>query len=75
VNLGDLILYNEIDKQNLVEHRPICRKRTGAVIRRVKVVVGTRRIHRARIFGHQDPMTVVVDNDFRFEQASHPLNL
>jgi hypothetical protein len=45
------------------------------MIRYVKLVVGTQRVHRARIFGRQDLMTVVVYNDSKFEQASHPLNL
>ncbi|KAJ7930758.1 hypothetical protein B0H13DRAFT_2264083 [Mycena leptocephala] len=73
VKLGDLNLLYEIDKQNVVERRPVHRKRTGVVVRYLKVVVGTRRTYRARIFGSQDPMTAVVYNDAQFEQASHNL--
>ncbi|KAF7340339.1 Reverse transcriptase-RNase H-integrase [Mycena venus] len=68
VNLGDLILYDEIDKQNVVERRPIYRKGTGALIRHVEVVVGTRRVYCARIYKCQDPMTVIAYNDSEFEQ-------
>ncbi|KAJ7303629.1 hypothetical protein DFH08DRAFT_54609 [Mycena albidolilacea] len=67
VNLGDLILYDEIDRQNVINHHPIRRRRTGVVIRHIKVVVATRRVYRARMFGSQDPMTVVV-HDTKFEQ-------
>jgi hypothetical protein len=76
VKLGDLNLLDEISKYNVVERRPVHRKKTGAVVRHVEVVVGTRRIYRARIFGSQDPMTAVVYADDRqFEQASHNLHL
>jgi hypothetical protein len=75
VKLGDLNLLDEIDKRNVVEHHPIRRKKTGVVVRYLKVVVGTRRTYRARIFGSQDPMTAVVYNDAQFEQASHNLHL
>ncbi|KAF7340329.1 Reverse transcriptase-RNase H-integrase [Mycena venus] len=68
VNLGDLILYDEIDKQNVVERRPIYHKKTGALIRHVELVVGTRRVYRARIYKCQDPMTVIAYNDSEFEQ-------
>ncbi|KAJ7930770.1 hypothetical protein B0H13DRAFT_881342 [Mycena leptocephala] len=68
VKLGDLNLLDEIDKQNVVEWHPIRRKKTGVIVRHVKVVVGTRRIYRARIFGSQDPMTAIVYNDAQFEQ-------
>ncbi|KAJ7930767.1 hypothetical protein B0H13DRAFT_1858567 [Mycena leptocephala] len=68
VKLGDLNLLDEIDKQNVVEWHPVHRKKTGVIVRYVKVIVGTRRIYRARIFGSQDPMTVVVYNDAQFEQ-------
>ncbi|KAJ7818702.1 hypothetical protein B0H14DRAFT_2601131 [Mycena olivaceomarginata] len=43
VNLGDLILYDEIDRQNVVDYVPIHRRRTGVVIRHIKVVVATQR--------------------------------
>ncbi|KAJ7882655.1 hypothetical protein B0H13DRAFT_2278283, partial [Mycena leptocephala] len=68
VKLGDLNLLDEIDKHNVVERRPVHHRRTGAVVRHIKVVVGTRRIYRARIFGSQDPMTAIVYNDPQFEQ-------
>ncbi|KAF7340338.1 Reverse transcriptase-RNase H-integrase [Mycena venus] len=68
VNLGDLILYDEIDKQNMVERRPIYRKRTGALIRHVELIIGTRRVYRARIYNCQEPMTVIAYNDSEFEQ-------
>ncbi|KAJ7930704.1 hypothetical protein B0H13DRAFT_1858515 [Mycena leptocephala] len=75
VKLGDLNLLDEIDKQNVVEWHPIHRKKMGVVVRHVKVIVGTRRIYRARIFGSQDPMTAVVYNDAQFEQARHHLHI
>ncbi|KAJ7901338.1 hypothetical protein B0H13DRAFT_773272 [Mycena leptocephala] len=68
VKLGDLNLLDEIGKYNVVERRPVHDKRTGAVVRHIKVVVGTQRIYRARIFGSQDPMTAIVYNDAQFEQ-------
>ncbi|KAJ7901345.1 hypothetical protein B0H13DRAFT_1883112 [Mycena leptocephala] len=68
VKLGDLNLLDEIGKYDVVERRPVHHKRTGAVVRHIKVVVGTRRIYRARIFGSQDPMTAIVYNDAQFEQ-------
>jgi hypothetical protein len=74
VNLGDLILYDEIDRQNMVDYLPIHRRRTGVVIRHIKVVVATQRVYRAQIFGSHDPMTVVVYDDTKFEQAKHHLN-
>ncbi|KAJ7798833.1 hypothetical protein B0H13DRAFT_2297998, partial [Mycena leptocephala] len=74
VKLGDLNLLDEIDKHNVVEWRPVHRKKTGVVVRHVKVIVGARRIYRARIFRSQDPMTAVVYNDAQFEQASHNLH-
>ncbi|KAJ7818712.1 hypothetical protein B0H14DRAFT_1369562 [Mycena olivaceomarginata] len=63
VNLGDLILYDEIDRQNVVDYLPIHRRRTGVVIRHIKVVVATQRVYHAQMFGSQDPMTVVIHND------------
>jgi hypothetical protein len=70
VKLGDLNLLDEIDKHNVVEWHPVHRKKTGVLVRHVKVVVGTRRIYRARMFGSQDPMTVAVYADHhQFEQA------
>ncbi|KAJ7303636.1 hypothetical protein DFH08DRAFT_903813 [Mycena albidolilacea] len=74
VNLGDLILYDEIDRQNVVDYLPIRRRRTGVVIRHIKVAIATQRVYRARVFGSQDPMTVVVHDDTKFEQANHQLN-
>jgi hypothetical protein len=70
-----LNLLDEIDKQNVVEWCPVHHRRTGAVVRHIKVLVGTRRVYRARIFGSQDPMTAVVYNDAQFEQASPHLHL
>jgi hypothetical protein len=74
VKLGDLNLLDEIDKHNVVERRPVYHRRTGAVVRHIKVLVGTRRVYRARIFGSQNPMTAVVYNDPQFEQVSHHLH-
>ncbi|KAJ7930686.1 hypothetical protein B0H13DRAFT_2264055, partial [Mycena leptocephala] len=68
VKLGDLNLLDEIDKHNVVERRPVHHRRTGAVVRHIKVLVGTRRVYRARIFDSQNPMTAVVYNDPQFEQ-------
>jgi hypothetical protein len=70
-----LNLLDEIGKYNVVEQRPVHHRRTGAVVRHVKVIVGTRRVYRARIFGSQDPMTAVVYNDAQFEQARHHLHV
>jgi hypothetical protein len=70
VKLGDLNLLDEIDKHDVVEWHPVHRKKTGVVVRYLKVVVGARRIYRARIFGSQDPMTAFVYNDAQFEQVS-----
>ncbi|KAF8139274.1 hypothetical protein K438DRAFT_719788 [Mycena galopus ATCC 62051] len=67
INLGDLNLLDEINQENVVELHPIHRRRTGAVIRHVTVLVAKRRLHRAQIFGHQDPMTVVVYDDSNFD--------
>jgi hypothetical protein len=75
VKLGDLNLLDEIDKQNVVQWHPIHRKKTGVIVRHVKVIVGTRRICRARIFGSQDPMTAVVYNGHSFEQVSPYLHV
>ncbi|KAF7340331.1 hypothetical protein MVEN_01952300 [Mycena venus] len=72
VNLGDLILYDEIDKQNVVERRPIYHKKTGALIRHVEVVVGTRRVYRARIYKCQDPMTRRAEVQ-KAQQYRHPI--
>ncbi|KAJ7826346.1 hypothetical protein B0H13DRAFT_2290521 [Mycena leptocephala] len=74
VKLGDLNLLDEIDKHDVVEWHPIRRKKTGVVVRYLKVVIGTRRTYRARIFRSQDPMTAVVYNNAQFEQASHNLH-
>ncbi|KAF8139265.1 hypothetical protein K438DRAFT_719704 [Mycena galopus ATCC 62051] len=68
VKLGDLTFLDEIDQESVVKRHPISRRRTGAFIRHVRVIVRMRRVHRARIFGHQDPMTVVVYDDSNFEQ-------
>jgi hypothetical protein len=75
VNLGDLNLLDEIDKRNVVERRPIYRRRTGAIIRHVDVPVGIRRMYRAQIFGAQDPMTAVLYNESQFEQVNLRLHL
>ncbi|KAJ7846516.1 hypothetical protein B0H13DRAFT_1907719 [Mycena leptocephala] len=74
VKLGDLNLLDKISEYNVVERHPVHRKKTGVVVRHVEVVVGTRKIYRARIFGSQDPMTAVVHNDAQFEQARHHLH-
>ncbi|KAF8139256.1 hypothetical protein K438DRAFT_1785845 [Mycena galopus ATCC 62051] len=55
VNLGDLNLLDEINQESVVERCPIYHRRTGAVVQHIS----TRRVHRARIFGHQDLMTVI----------------
>jgi hypothetical protein len=73
VPLGDLDLLNEISKQPVIECHPIHHRWTGAVIRHV-TVVGTQRMYRARIFGRQDPMTVVVSDDPEFERVSQHLH-
>ncbi|KAJ7882652.1 hypothetical protein B0H13DRAFT_2667311 [Mycena leptocephala] len=75
VKLGDLNLLDEIDKHDVAEWRPVHRKKTGVFVRYLKVVIGTRRTYRARIFGSQDPMTAVVYNNAQFEQARHHLHV
>ncbi|KAJ7901335.1 hypothetical protein B0H13DRAFT_773249 [Mycena leptocephala] len=60
-------LWNNLEA-NVVEWHPVHRKKTGVVVRHIKVVVGARRVYRARIFGSQDPMTAVVYDDAQFEQ-------
>ncbi|KAJ6597521.1 hypothetical protein DFH09DRAFT_1304320 [Mycena vulgaris] len=51
IRLGDLNLLAEIGKDDIVEYRDIRRRRTGVLVRRQRVVVGTRRIYQARVFG------------------------
>jgi hypothetical protein len=75
VKLGDLNLLDEIDKHDVVEWRPVHRKKKGVVVRYLKVAVGARRIYRARIFGSQDPMTAVVYNGAQFEQVRHHVHV
>jgi hypothetical protein len=71
VRLGDLNLLKEVAIQNVVECRDVLNKRTGVVKRRAPVVVGVRRIHRARVIGMQEDFTVVVYEGSDFEKASH----
>ncbi|KAJ7609881.1 hypothetical protein FB45DRAFT_340048 [Roridomyces roridus] len=68
VPLGDLNLIEEIDKQALVVYRPVHRKKRGAVKRYVQVAAGTRTLHRARIVGFENPMTVALNSDSKFEE-------
>jgi hypothetical protein len=69
IRLGDLNLLQEIDKQDIVEDQEVRRKRTSAVVRRAPVIVGARRIHRARIYGSQETVTAVVYEGSDFEKV------
>ncbi|KAJ6578856.1 hypothetical protein DFH09DRAFT_1310824 [Mycena vulgaris] len=71
IRLGDLNLLTEVGKQNIVEYYDVRRKRTGAFIRRVPIVIGVRRMHRAQIFGSQEIFTAVEYDSSQFEQANH----
>ncbi|KAJ7174093.1 hypothetical protein C8R43DRAFT_635402 [Mycena crocata] len=65
---GDLNLLTEIGKEDIVEYHEVRRQRTGALVRRHKVIVGTRRIHQARIFGNPERVTVVVYKGPQFDK-------
>lgn len=68
---------SEVGSDDIVEYRAVRRKKTGAVIRRIPVVVGTRKILQARIFGSQELMTAVVYSgpDFEKESTSFQWNM
>ncbi|KAJ7910045.1 hypothetical protein B0H13DRAFT_1877097 [Mycena leptocephala] len=69
IKLGHLNFLNEVGKQPIVEYRDILRARTGAVIRRVPVIVGLRRIYHTRIHGSQETFTAVVYEGSQFGKA------
>lgn len=69
IKLGHLNFLNEVGKQPIVEYRDVLRKRTGAVIRRVPVIVGLRRIYHTRIHGSQETFTAVVHEGSQFGKA------
>jgi hypothetical protein len=69
IRMGDLDFLEEVGKEDIVEYREFRRRRTGTVVRRIPVVVGARRIYRARIFGVPDTVTAVVYDDPNFESV------
>jgi hypothetical protein len=70
IPLGDLNLLSEVGKADIIEYRDVRRQKTGALIRRVPVVVGRQRIHQARIFGSQEMMTAVIYDGPGFEKVT-----
>ncbi|KAJ7462951.1 hypothetical protein FB451DRAFT_1404111 [Mycena latifolia] len=58
IRLGDLNLLKQVGAVQTLKSDVIDRRGEMSVVR--NVVVGTRRVYRARIFGSQDPMTAVV---------------
>jgi hypothetical protein len=69
IKLGHLKLVKEVAEQNILEYRDIPHKTTGAVKRRVPVVVGFRRVHQARVVGFQEDFTAFVYEGSDFEKA------
>ncbi|KAF8148532.1 hypothetical protein K438DRAFT_948987 [Mycena galopus ATCC 62051] len=60
IRLCDLNLLSEIGKQEIVEYHEVRRRKTGALVRRDRDVVGTRRIYQARVLGRQEILTAVI---------------
>lgn len=60
VRLGDLNLLTQIFSEDIVEYREVCRRRTGVVVRRQRIVVGTRATFHAEVHGILGPVTAVV---------------
>ncbi|KAJ7130468.1 hypothetical protein C8R44DRAFT_850362 [Mycena epipterygia] len=69
IRLADLNLLREVDEQEIVQYQVVRRKRTGAVVRWVPVLAGSRRIHHARIHGSQEAFSAVVYEGSDFERA------
>ncbi|KAJ7677777.1 hypothetical protein DFH06DRAFT_1121345 [Mycena polygramma] len=65
---GDLNILTQVGSDEIIEEDVIEPRETGNVTRRIGVV-GTRRVYRARIFGHLDPMTAIVYEGSQFSKA------
>lgn len=70
IRLGDLDLQAEIGAEEIVEFRDVRRRRTGALIRRQRVVVGTRRVCRARVLGSAGVLTAAIYEGTDLERVS-----
>jgi hypothetical protein len=68
IRLGDLNLLSEVGKEDVIEYRDVRRRKTGALVQRVKIVAGTRKILQVRIFGSQETMTAVIQDGPDFEK-------
>ncbi|KAJ7804512.1 hypothetical protein B0H14DRAFT_1616330 [Mycena olivaceomarginata] len=68
VRLGDLKLISEIGKEEIVEYHEVRRRKTGALIRRNKVVVGERRRFEASVSGRPETLTAVVYKDTNIDK-------
>ncbi|KAJ7642565.1 hypothetical protein B0H17DRAFT_1148786 [Mycena rosella] len=66
VRLGDLNLLTQTGNEDELTS-PVVERRGPRLVRR-KVIVGTRKVYRARIFGSQDPMTAVLYEGSQFEK-------
>ncbi|KAJ7677772.1 hypothetical protein DFH06DRAFT_560175 [Mycena polygramma] len=64
---GDLNLLVQVGSDEFIEADVIDEQETGNVTPR-KSVVGTRKLYRARIFGNQDPMTVIAYEGSEFSK-------
>ncbi|KAJ7642563.1 hypothetical protein B0H17DRAFT_1216384 [Mycena rosella] len=67
IRLGDLILLSQMCNEEELTSDVVERRGTRLVQR--KVIVGTRKVYRARIFGSQDPMTAVVYEGSQLQKA------
>lgn len=71
IRLGDLNLLDEIGAEEVVEYRDVRRRRTGVLLRRERVVTGTRRIHQARVLGKPGVVTAVIYQGTDLERVSY----
>ncbi|KAJ7633947.1 hypothetical protein B0H17DRAFT_1280434 [Mycena rosella] len=69
IRLGDLNLLTQMGNEEELISSVV--KRRGPRLVRRKVIVGSRKVYRARIFGSQDPMTAVVYEGSQFEKWKH----
>jgi hypothetical protein len=69
VRLGDLKLISEIGKEEIVEYHEVRRRKTGALIRRNKVVVGERRRFEVSVSGRPETLTAVVYKDTNIDKV------
>ncbi|KAJ6571223.1 hypothetical protein B0H19DRAFT_1129472 [Mycena capillaripes] len=68
VRLGDLNLIAELGTEEIVEYRDVWRRKTKALARRERVVVGLRRIYKAWVFGTPGTLTAVVYEGVNFDK-------